>query len=124
MLRVESTGSKVFIRAAFAEVHDLILEHPFKSFHEILHKDVNKMYFDIDSEDPVDETLLNQAIVQILDKLLTAKIQPVIHKCTAYSENQAKFSHHIIIDIKCTKRLNSYLASEMNAKYQCLARTK
>lgn len=117
MLRVESRGSKVFIRHAFAEVHDLVLEHPFKSFHEILHKDINKMYFDIDSKEPINETLLHKAMIQILDKLLTVKIEPVIHKCTAYSEDQSKYSHHIIIDIKSTKHLNRFLAQEMNARY-------
>ena len=108
MLRVDSRSSHVFIRQAFAEIQDLILEHPFKSFHEILHREINKMYFDVDSEDPINEVLLHKTITQILNKLLTVKIEPTIHRCTAFSESDNpnkpnKYSHHIIIDIKCTK---------------------
>ena len=66
------------------------------------------MYFDIDSENPINELLLHKAITQILDKLLTVKIEPTIHKCTAFSDienasKKPKYSHHIVIDIKCTK---------------------
>ena len=62
MLRVDCSNARMFIRQAFAQVHDLILEHPFKSFHEILHREINKMYFDIDSEVPIQELLLHKAI--------------------------------------------------------------
>lgn len=51
ILRVEGQGFKEFITRDFDDIYYLILENPFKSFHEIIHKDLNKMYFDVDSED-------------------------------------------------------------------------
>ncbi len=53
LVRVESKGYREFIPVPICDLHDLILDNPFKSFHEIIYKEVSKMYFDIDSKEPI-----------------------------------------------------------------------
>ena len=86
------------------------------------------MYFDIDSEEQISEHSLYRAINLILDKLLEVKIQPKIHKCVATMDPQKiykkrKFSYHFVIDIKCTKKMNLFLATQIDQKYKQLTGT-
>lgn len=53
LLRVESRGYKEFTAVPISELKSLILDNPYKSFHEIIYKDISKMYFDVDSETPI-----------------------------------------------------------------------
>ena len=73
------------------------------------------MYFDIDSSEPINEFALFKAINMVLDKLLEIKFQPKIHKCIATMDpanmsKKRKFSYNFVVDIKCTKKMNLFLA--------------
>ena len=50
---------------------------------------------------------------------------PKIHKCVATPvENQSKkVSIHYVMDIKCTKALNRFIASEVNNYYNLITNT-
>ncbi len=49
LIRVESKGYKEFIAVPICDLRQLIIDNPYKSFHEVLYKEVSKMYFDVDS---------------------------------------------------------------------------
>ena len=53
LIRVESKGYREFIAVPICDLQQLILDNPYKSFHEVLYKEVSKMYFDIDSKTPI-----------------------------------------------------------------------
>ncbi len=51
---------------------------------------------------------------------------PKIHKCVALpveKTQSTKFSIHFVLDIKCSKPLNRFLAKEINAYYAIITQT-
>jgi hypothetical protein len=49
LIRVESKGYKEFTAVPICDLRQLVLDNPYKSFHEVLYKEISKMYFDVDS---------------------------------------------------------------------------
>ena len=94
-VRVESKYYKEFLPIPLCDLKDLILDNPYLSFHEIAFKEFTKMYFDIDSKIPINDTLLAQAMQQVLAKLLPTKINPKIHKCVAVPLKNGVIPSHV-----------------------------
>lgn len=104
--------SRDYLECHINELEKMIKKNKNKSYNELLIKNTNKLFFDIEYTDT--EINIKTFITYLITEVFT-DVETKIHIASACKPN--KQSYHIICDILCTLDYNNIIALNFNKKY-------